>query len=48
MALLKRILETYQNTYQKILLTDKIEKTIPFYKEMGFKMDIEIECKAFI
>ena len=34
MALLKRILETYQNTYQKILLTDKIEKTIPFYKEL--------------
>jgi len=43
-ALLKKILETYQ----KILLTDKTEKTIQFYKTMGFKMDIEIECKAFI
>lgn len=47
-ALLKCILELYQNVYQKTLLTDDTEKTIQFYKSVGFKMDTEIECRAFV
>ncbi|MDO4298953.1 MAG: GNAT family N-acetyltransferase, partial [Lachnospiraceae bacterium] len=46
-ALLKRILEIYQNVYQKTLLTDNTEKTIRFYQSAGFKMDTDIECRAF-
>ncbi len=47
-ALLNMILEIYQNTYQKILLTDNTEKTIQFYKSAGFMMDTDVECRAFI
>jgi len=47
-ALLKRILETYQNVYQKSLFTDNTERTIQFYKSIGFEMDTDIECRAFI
>lgn len=47
-ALLNKILEIYQNTYQKILLTDNTEKTIQFYKSAGFRMDTDIGCRAFI
>ncbi len=47
-ALLKSILEIYQNVYQKTLVTDNTEKTIQFYKSVGFKMDVDIECRAFI
>lgn len=46
-ALLKQILEIYQNVYQKCLFTDNTEKTIQFYKSLGFEMDIDIECRAF-
>lgn len=46
-ALLKRILEIYQNVYQKTLLTDNTKKTIRFYQSAGFKMDTDIECRAF-
>lgn len=45
--LLKRILEIYQEVYQKTLLTDNTEKTISFYKSIGFQMDVDIECRAF-
>lgn len=47
-ALLKKILEIYQNVYQKSLLTDNTDKTIQFYKSVGFEMDTDIECRAFI
>jgi len=30
------------------LLTDNTEKTILFYKSLGFQMDTEIECRAFM
>lgn len=47
-ALLQRVLDTYENVYQKILLTDNTERTIQFYKSLGFQMDTEIECRAFL
>lgn len=46
-ALLKCVLDTYENIYQKTLLTDNTERTIGFYKSLGFQMDTEIECRAF-
>lgn len=47
-ALLQRVLDTYENVYQKILLTDNTERTIQFYKSLGFQIDTEIECRAFL
>ena len=47
-ALIKKILEMYQNVYQKELLTDNTEKTIQFYKSVGFEMDTDIGCRAFL
>lgn len=47
-ALLKKVLDAYAHVYQKTLLTDNTEKTIRFYKSLGFQMDTEIECRAFL
>ena len=47
-ALLNKILEEYKDVYQKTLLTDNTEQTIAFYKSLGFSMDTEIECRAFM
>ena len=47
-ALLKRVLDTYEYVYQKTLLTDNTERTIQFYKSLGFQMDTEIECRSFM
>ena len=46
-ALLQGILEEYKDVYQKHLLTENTEKTIQFYKSLGFTMDTEMECRAF-
>ena len=46
-ALLKRIMEEYNSVYLLHLLTDNTEKTIAFYKSLGFLMDTDIECRAF-
>ena len=46
-ALLKRIMEEYKGVYQLHLLTENTEKTIAFYKSLGFLMDTDIECRAF-
>ena len=46
-ALLKQILLDYKNVYQKHLLTENTEKTIQFYKSLGFTMDTDMECRAF-
>ncbi len=46
-ALMKKVLDTYSNVYQKVLFTDNTEKTICFYKSMGFEMDTDINCRAF-
>ncbi len=47
-ALLKRVLATCEHVYQKVLITDNTEKSIQFYKSLGFQMDTEIECRAFV
>jgi len=46
-ALLKQILSDYKHVYQKHLFTDNTEKTIPFYKSLGFTMDTDMNCRAF-
>lgn len=46
-ALLKMIMEEYRDVYQLHLLTENTEKTIAFYKSLGFIMDTDIECRAF-
>ena len=46
-ALLKRIMEDYRGVYQLHLLTENTEKTIAFYKSLGFVMDTDIDCRAF-
>lgn len=47
-ALLKKMLDEYKNVYQKILMTDNTEKNIRFYKSIGFYMDADVECRAFM
>ena len=46
-ALMQRIIDEYKGVYQMHLLTDNTEKTIGFYKSMGFIMDTDINCRAF-
>ena len=46
-ALLKQILQDYKHVYQKHLLTENTERTIQFYKSLGFTMDTDMECRAF-
>lgn len=46
-ALLEYILNEYKDVYQKHLLTENTEKTIQFYKSIGFIMDTDMECRAF-
>ena len=46
--LLKEITSIYSNVYQKVLMTDNTEKTISFYKSMGYKLANEVGCVAVI
>lgn len=46
-ALLKQVLQDYKHVYQKHLLTENTEKTIQFYKSLGFTMDTDMKCRAF-
>ena len=46
-ALLKAIMEEYRGVYQLHLLTDNTEKTVAFYKSLGFVMDTDNNCRAF-
>ena len=46
-ALLKAIMEEYRGVYQLHLLTDNTEKTVAFYKSLGFVMDTDINCREF-
>ncbi len=46
-ALMQRIVDEYKDVYQIHLLTDYTEKTVGFYKSMGFLMDTDIDCRAF-
>jgi len=45
--MLKKVLDEYQSVYQLHLLTENTEKTIQFYKSLGFTMDTDIDCRAF-
>ena len=46
-ALLKTLLQEYKDVYQFHLLTDNTEKTVRFYKSLGFTADTEMNCCAF-
>lgn len=46
--LLQTMLEIYKDVYQKVLLTEHTEKTIQFYRSVGFTMDTDMECRAFM
>lgn len=45
--LLKRMLKEYENVYQMHLITEDSEKTISFYKSLGFTDNSDANCKAF-
>lgn len=47
-ALLTTVLEKYAHVYQKILLTDNTEKTIAFYRKLGFSPVQDLNCVGFI
>ncbi len=46
--LLKEILEKYKDVYQKVLLTENEQRTVEFYKSMGFIPANEIGCLSFL
>ena len=46
--LIEIILDKYKNDRQKVLLTDKEEKNILFYKKVGFSMAEEFGCVSFV
>ena len=46
--LIEIILDKYKNVRQKVLLTDKEEKNILFYKKVGFSMDEEFGFVSFV
>lgn len=45
--LLKRMLKEYENVYQMHLITEDSEKTISFYKSLGFTDNGDVNCKTF-
>ena len=47
-ALMKAVLEKYPHTYQIELATDNTEKTISFYKSLGFRPMQDIGCCGFM
>ncbi|ELC8341705.1 GNAT family N-acetyltransferase [Clostridium perfringens] len=46
--LIEIILDKYKNVRQKVLLTDKEEKNILFYKKVEFSMAEEFGCVSFV
>ena len=46
--LLNEITSIYSDVYQMVLMTDNTEKTISFYKSLGYKLDNEVGCVAVI
>ena len=46
-ALIHQILDEYNQVYQKHLFTDDTEKTVQFYKSLGFYSNVEMGCLAF-
>ncbi len=47
-ALLMRMMDTYKDVYQRVLLADHTLKTSRFYKSMGFQQTSELNCKAYL
>ena len=47
-ALMKAVLEKYPHAYQIELATDNTEKTISFYKSLGFRPMQDIGCCGFM
>ena len=47
-ALMQALLNQYRNVYQIELVTDNTEKTIAFYKSLGFYPLHEIGCCGFL
>ena len=47
-ALVKAVLELYPQVYQIELATDNTEKTLSFYKSLGFRPMEEIGCCGFL
>jgi GNAT superfamily N-acetyltransferase len=41
-------MKRFENVYQKVLLTDKQEKTESFYRKMGFTPSEEYNCISFV
>ena len=46
--LMKTVLERYQYVYQIELATDNTEKTVSFYKQLGFRSLQELGCCGFL
>ncbi|MGE7366352.1 GNAT family N-acetyltransferase [Desemzia incerta] len=46
--LLDRVLNKHPEVNQNLLLTDRTENTISFYKRQGFKMAEDLEAAAFV
>lgn len=46
--LLKAVMEKYESVYRMELLTDDTEKTVSFYRSVGFLSGEELGCKTFI
>ena len=47
-GLIRALLERYPHVYQIELATDNTEKTVSFYKSLGFRPMQEIGCCAFL
>ncbi|XCP85159.1 GNAT family N-acetyltransferase [Roseburia hominis] len=46
--LLRAVMERYPSVYQMELMTDNTEKTVAFYKSLGFRKADELGCCAFM
>ncbi len=47
-ALIKSIMDRFEGVYQMCLMTDSTEKTVSFYKSLGFTEANEMGCCAFM
>ena len=47
-ALIRAVREKYPDVYQMELLTDDTEKTVAFYRALGFTPASELGCLAFL
>ena len=47
-SLLHAVMDHYAEVYQFVLLTDSTEKTVAFYRSLGFTRDNDLGCCAFL